>query len=580
MTFRAKPVVKRAHRPAWEARDRRNFYLNLGFGLIVLLAIVILGIAAALSYYNDHLASVGSVNGQSISKDAFRDRLNVDAWRLKEEESRISTAMLAGRLTETQGAAQQQTITQQRDQISAISLERLIDARLQASLAATEGVTATPEDIDARLIVEATTPEQRHAWGIEVEPVTDLGAIAPTAAQTAEARAKADAALKSIQGGKSWEDVAKTVSTDASTAPQAGDLGWVQADDPRADESFLKAVFAVPLNMPTEVIEGVDGIFRIGRTTEVAETAADGAYQAKIQNDGVSLERYREVVAADVIHEKLQAKIVADVTGPGQQRKVSEIYISEAAADLAADAIKVRHILYAPKGDPSGAATIPATDPSWAAAQDQAIAIYVRLKDKPNLFDAIARTESQEGAAQGPTGTGGKLPYFDNASNIDKDFKAAIMAPGLKAGDLLAPIKSSFGWHVIQVMYRPTDVDQLKALKDQTDNKGADFAVLARDNSEASSVGVGGDIGWVAKGQFDDQLTVAIFGTPIDKTSDVVTIAGDGSYLFKVAAEETRTPAGRQLRALTSTAFSRWYDAKKAAAVITRDGGATTPATS
>ena len=69
MTFRAKPVVKRAHRPAWEAQDRRNLYLNLGFGLIVLLAVIILAIAAGLSYYNDHLKSVGSVDGQSISID-------------------------------------------------------------------------------------------------------------------------------------------------------------------------------------------------------------------------------------------------------------------------------------------------------------------------------------------------------------------------------------------------------------------------------------------------------------------------------------------------------------------------------
>ena len=74
MTFRAKPVVKRAHRPAWEAQDRRNFYLNLGFGLIVVLAVVILGVAAGLAYYNDHLASVGSVDGQSISKDDLKDR--------------------------------------------------------------------------------------------------------------------------------------------------------------------------------------------------------------------------------------------------------------------------------------------------------------------------------------------------------------------------------------------------------------------------------------------------------------------------------------------------------------------------
>ena len=42
MTFRAKPVVKRAHRASWETQDRRNLYLNLGFGLIVVIAVVIL----------------------------------------------------------------------------------------------------------------------------------------------------------------------------------------------------------------------------------------------------------------------------------------------------------------------------------------------------------------------------------------------------------------------------------------------------------------------------------------------------------------------------------------------------------
>jgi len=571
MTFRAKPVVKRAHRPAWEAQDRRNFYLNLGFGLIVVLAVVILVVAAGLSYYTDHLAPVGSVNGESISKDAFKDRLKVDAWRLKEADSRISTAVLAGHLTEAQGTAQQQTIAQQRTKLAAITLERVIDSKLQAKLAVEEGVTATSADIDARLIVEATSPELRHAWVIEIKPVTDLGAVAPTATQTADARAKADAALRDISGGKAWEDVAKTVSTDASSAPQAGDLGWLQADDTRADEAFLKAVFAVAANTPTAVIEGGDGVFRIGRVTEIAASSVDTAYQAKIQNDGVSLERYRDVIAADVIHEKLQAKIVADVTGPGAQRRVSEIRVSEAAPGLGPDAIKVRHILYSPRSDPAGAAKVPATDPTWAAAQSRATATYIRLKQDPNLFDAIARKESDEGQAQGPTGSGGKLPFFDSKSSVDKAFLAAILAPGLKAGDVLAPVRSAFGWHVIQVMYRPTDADHLKALKDQADN-GADFAILARDTSVAPSAGAGGDLGWIAKGQLDDRLTAAIFAAPIGKTSDVVAVASDGTYLFKVLAEETRTPVGRQLQELTATAFSKWYAAKKSAAVITRDG--------
>jgi parvulin-like peptidyl-prolyl isomerase len=569
MTFRAKPVVKRAHRPAWEAQDRRNFYLNLGFGLIVILAVVILAVAAGLSYYNDHLAPVASVDGDSISKDTFKDRFKVDTWRLQEADSRISTAVLAGHLTQAQGTAQQQTITQQRNQLAAITLERVIDTKLQAKLATQEGITATAADIDARLLVEATTPESRHAWLIEVKPVTDPGAVAPTAAQTADAKAKAEAALKDIASGKAWEDVAKTVSTDASTAPQAGDIGFLQADDTRADEAFLKAVFAAPVNTPTAVVEGSDGIFRIGRATEISASSVDTAYQTKIQNDGVSLDRYRDVIAADVIHDKLQSKVVADVTGAGPQRRVSEIYAGEAAATLGADAIKVRHILYSPKGDPAGASAVPASDPSWGAAQAKALATYLRLKDSPNLFDSVARAESDEASAQGVNGSGGKLPFFDSTSSVDKAFLAAIVAPGLKPGDILQPVRSAFGWHVIQVMYRPTDLDHLKALKDEAD-KGADFGVLARDNSEAHS-GTGGDLGWVAKGQLADALTTAIFATPVGKTSDVVTVAGDGSYLFKVFAEETRTPEGRQLQDLTSTAFTKWYDAKKSAAVITRD---------
>ena len=147
MTFRAKPVVKRAHRPAWEAQDRRNFYLNLGFGLIVVLAVLILAIAAGLAYYNDHLASVGSVDGQSISKDDLKDRLKVDAWRLDEADRRISTEVLAGHLTEAQGTTQTQNNDSIRQQLAVVSLEHLIDTKLQAKLATTEGVSRPPSGL-------------------------------------------------------------------------------------------------------------------------------------------------------------------------------------------------------------------------------------------------------------------------------------------------------------------------------------------------------------------------------------------------------------------------------------------------
>jgi len=570
MTFRAKPVVKRDHRPAWEGKDRRNFFLNVGFGILVAIAVLILAVAAGAAWYGDHLAPVGSVDGQNITKDDFRDRLALESWRLDQAEGRIRTAVVAGHLTETQARAQNQVIAQQRQRLASITLERLIDAGLQAKLATQEGISVTPADVDARLIVEATTPESRRAWVIEIKPVTNLGAIAPTDLQKTQAKAKADAALKEIVGGRSWEDVARTVSTDTSSAAQAGDLGWILASDGQVDEPYLTAIFAAQVNTPTAIVEGADGTYRIGRVTDIAVSTVDADYLAKLKNDGQDLAKYRVMVQTDVVHQKLQDKIVADVTKPGPQRQVSEIYIKEHSGPLGPDAVKVRHILYSPNGDPANASKVPAGDPSWAVAKAAATATYQKLQAQPDLFDSIARTESNEGSARGATGTGGKLPYFDKTSSIDAAFKAAILAPGVGPGSLLAPIKSAFGWHVIQVMYKPTDLDQLKALKAKA-VAGADFAALARDNSEAATAGQGGDLGWVANGQLDERLTAGIFGATLGQTSEILVLKGDGVYLFKIFAEETRTPVGRQLAQLRSTAFSTWYDLKKVAATITRD---------
>ena len=568
MTFRAKPVVKRSHRPSWESQDRRNLYLNLGFGIVVAIAIGVLLIAAGLAYYNAHLAPVGSVNGHSISTDEYKDRYAMEARRLDEAERRIRTATVAGHLTSAQSTSELQAIDTQRQSLPSTALEQVIDQYLQADLAVQEGVTATPADVDARLLLEATTPETRHAWVIAVEPAVTAPATAPTAAQTATAKAKADAILADLKSGKAWEDVAKTSSTD-STAPQAGDLGWLLADDNQTDEPFLTALFASPVNTPTAVVEGKDGIFRIGRVTEIAASSVDADYQAKLQNDGIDLTKYRAVVAGDVIHQKLEDKIVADAIKPGPQRHVAEIYIKDSGTAETTGAVKVRHILYSPKDDPQGAAALPAADPAWAAAKAQADATLAKLQADPSLFDYLARAESDETSAKGATGTGGKLPYFDKNSQIDAAFQAAILNPSLKPGDLFE-VKSSFGWHVVQMMYGPTDAQHMAALKVQADG-GADFAALARDNSEAPDASIGGDMGWVAKGQLSSVAADPIFSAPIGKTSTVVTVPNDGIYLFKVFEEQTRTPEGRQLDAIKAKAFGDWYAAKKGAATITRD---------
>lgn len=577
MTFRAKPVVKRVHKPAWESRDRRNLYQNIAFGLVVLAAVLILAIAVALDHYNQHLVPVGSVDGQSITKDDLRDRGIIEQWRLDEADRRISTQVAAGRLTQAQADLQSQFIEQQRQQLAAVALERVIDTRIQTRLATEEGITVTDADIDARLVVEATIKEARHVWWIEVKPQVDAAGGEPTAEQVAAARTKVDAALADLKSGKSWDDIARTVSTDASTAAQAGDLGWLQVDDGQTDEAFLKAAFGAAADTPTDVIEGADGIFRIGRVTEIAAESVDAAYQDKIVNDDIDIAKYRTVVRGDVVRQKLEDKLVADASKPGPQRETAEIYLSQATVDLPDDAVKVRHILYSPKDDPSAAQAgeIPPDDPAWAKAKADADAAYAKLQADATQFDAIARAESDEESARGPDGSGGVLDAYVSAdSSFVATFTGPILGAKAKDGQVLAPIKTEFGWHLVQVQSHAPD---LAAIKKQVDG-GADFATIAREISEGAEASQGGSLGWIARGQLDAALATAIFAASVDKTSEVVTVAEDGQYLFEVTSEAERTPEGRQLEEIRSRVFADWYQPKKDAITITRDSLITEPA--
>ena len=78
MTFRAKPVVKRSRNP-WDSGDRRTFLTNVAFALVIVAALLILLVAVGYTWYDSHLAPVGSVAGQSITKDQFNERLEIEA---------------------------------------------------------------------------------------------------------------------------------------------------------------------------------------------------------------------------------------------------------------------------------------------------------------------------------------------------------------------------------------------------------------------------------------------------------------------------------------------------------------------
>lgn len=569
MTIRVRPVDR-----GRSTRDpnRRTFYMNIAFGITVVVAILILVAVGVTTWYGAHLAAAATVGGQTITKDQYVERATVEAFRLQQIASRVKADIDAGRLTAAQGQAKIDALNNQLDDskgaFSQTIIEKLIDTNLQAKFATELGVTITAEQIDARSLEDRTRKEERHAWLISVAPELDKDKTEPSDAQKAAAKKKADDALAAIKGGKTFEEEAKAVSGDASST-SGGDLGWMDSAASE-DPDWQAAMFKLEANGLTDVILGADGTYRIGRVTEIVAAQVDQTWDQKLADAKINPAAYRAAIASEVTRTVLGDRIVADASASGVEKQVQELYIRAPQEAPADGSLKVRHILYSPKDDPQGAASVPADDPNWTTAELAARKAYDKVKADPKQFDILARTESDETQDLGDDGTGGKLPYYGPDSPIDEAFKAAIFKDGVKAGDLLEPFKSAFGWHVLQVMYAPPDIDQMTKLRNDAMG-GADFGQIVRDNTDGPKGGKGGDIGWVHLGQLDDRLTKVILATPVGSFTETIDLPNDGLYLFKVTNEQTAAPDEAQLKTIKTDAFGNWYSGKKAAVTITRD---------
>ena len=578
MTLHNKPVVSRSHRPSWESHHRHSLYLNIGFGLAAVIGVLALIGAGAATYAGDHFAEVASVNGTKITKDQVRDRVKIDAFRIQQAESQVRTDVQLGRMTSAQGDSRISSYEQQAQSLAQSTTSRLIDITLQGQLAAAQGIQVSAAQIDQQLIKEATHAEQRHLLEISVAPAVTAPATSSTDVQKAAAKAKADQALADLKAGKPFDQVAKAVSTD-SFATTGGDAGWAFADDSTFDKDLLVAVFALPQGGLTDVLAGTDGTFRIGKVAEIAPQSVDATWTQQIQDHSIPMSAYRDAVKGDLVLTALTAKVVADATTqPTMQRQVSEIKIGTANYQGPGDEVKVRHILYTPGNKPPSQTPAASNDPGWATAKAEAQATYDKLKalagnpvELDKAFQAIAKKDSMD---TGSGANGGDLPYLTASPQLDAGFAAAIFKAGLKKGDLIGPVQSQFGWHVILFEDRRLPPEaRANGLAVQASAAGADFAALARQYSDGPEASKGGDLGWVAHYQIDPTIEAAIFAAPVGKVSAMLK-AKDGFYLFFVRTEQMRVPDGAQLDTIKSSAFTYWYAAQKAKAVIKQVGAA------
>jgi parvulin-like peptidyl-prolyl isomerase len=158
----------------------------------------------------------------------------------------------------------------------------------------------------------------------------------------------------------------------------------------------------------------------------------------------------------------------------------------------------------------------------------------------------------------------------------------ADAAGKLDVGETSRPVRSDFGYHIIQVVERrATAMDYADQLAQQVKDDPDSFADIAREKSDdATTSADGGELGWVIHYQLDAARDAAIFAlTDKGQISDPV-VTSSAIYIFKLNdTADRRFVTQKQRDQVSSSGFNRWLEQLKGEAGVWVDTEFAAPAT-
>lgn len=242
-------------------------------------------------------------------------------------------------------------------------------------------------------------------------------------------------------------------------------------------------------------------------------------FQAVLAQDGMSYRDFREQIRREMVIGRVQQNRVNDriYISPQELRNFLDSPVGRAAT---ADDYRVGHILLSVSGDASTGAV--------DAAEREAQEIVDELRAGADFAQlAVARSAGQRALDGGDLG-------WRKAGQLPSLFAEAVLEADV--GEVLDPIRSSSGFHVVKLMdkrgagestvlqtharhilVQPSEIRseaEAEALIRELHARleaGEDFAQLAREHSDdPGSALSGGDLGWAMPGQmvpaFDDTM--------------------------------------------------------------------------
>jgi parvulin-like peptidyl-prolyl isomerase len=565
------PIARLRARAAarYQAADK-TVLTNVAFVLVITLTTSLLVGWSGYSVYESTWAPAVEVNNSGFNKAEAKARAEVTAFQIALQGSRIRARVAAGTMTNSAGDAALQALNQQAEALSNQVTTDLVDTLLIRDLAAANGVTADPAVVASEWTKETTLPELRLFRRISIDAADDPKTKNPTAATRAAAKAKAEAILAELKAGGDFATIAKRDSDD-SFAELGGLVGWTtQAEDPTVDLGYEAAWALVPsadgsTQPMTAVIARSEDQFVIFRLEKYQAAKLDPDFEKQVSDAGIDRGLYERMAGERALQTALSDKITAQLlAGPVEQREVS--YVAATVPETDAEQIQVSHILFSPKDDPNNAGDLEPTDPAWAAAEKEANDLVARLKNGSSFETEAKKSDDKTSGADG-----GLLAWAPKGTYVP-EFDTAIWADGVKRNDILGPVKTDFGYHVIKFdARRPSLKDRLDELATALAVAGVDFEEAATTATNTIEELTFASPGYVPKYTVNPELGAVVWGLKAGGTSAVV--ESSNTYLIvHVDGVEMRELTADQITGIKASGFSIWLDLYRSAARVAIDG--------
>ena len=361
-----------------DPEERFQRFVTLGFIVLVVATVVFVLLALVYGFWDANFRPVASVGGTGISRGEYDDRVKLEDFRLNRAEGDVRTALAQGAIDQTVANTRLTAISTARESLGPSSLDRLVDLTLQKQLAQEQGLSLTPDELEAALAAEGATPESRRVKAIIIRAAGQAQGLASTPEGRQEAYMAAHAAMAALRAGAPFDQVLRQFGTDG--VDEGGDLGLVARSD-LDDQTWATVLFDLPVGGVTDLVSAADGSYRIGTVTEIVPETPDPSYQAEVER-AVGAGANQRNVELEALAAKLEANVVADATAADvDQVHLAEILVEgDTTIDPASDegTIRASHILYAPN-DAVSAEPLPDDDPAWETARADAQAAFDEL---------------------------------------------------------------------------------------------------------------------------------------------------------------------------------------------------------